>query len=66
MLKTKINTSNKNKSIKLSREAKKDLIENYSKELKEYYSEKYNIPLDKISQKVATLRFQNKKKELKK
>lgn len=51
-----------NKRIKLSKEARKDLIDNYTSSKKEYYSDRYRIPLDKISQKVASLRFQDKKR----
>ena len=50
------------KVLRLSAEQKDDLINNYCASRKEYYAKKYNIPVDKIAQKVASLKFQRKKK----
>lgn len=50
------------KVLRLSTEQKDDLINNYCASRKEYYAKKYDIPVDKIAQKVASLKFQRKKK----
>lgn len=47
----------------LTEKEKEDLINNYCSEKKQYYSDKYGIPIEKISQKVASLRFQQKRKK---
>lgn len=66
---TEINNLNCNDEIPkkptrliLTEKQKEDLIENYSSLRKEYYAKKYNIPVDKIAQKVSSLRFQQRRK----
>lgn len=46
---------------RLTDEEKLDLINNYTNTKKLYYANKYNIPIDKIGQKVASLRCRYKK-----
>ena len=54
---TKITLNNR----RLTDEEKLDLINNYTNAKKLYYANKYNIPIDKIGQKVASLRCRYKK-----
>lgn len=49
------------KNKRLTDEEKLDLINNYTNAKKLYYANKYNIPIDKIGQKVASLRCRYKK-----
>lgn len=46
---------------RLTDEEKLDLINNYTNTKKLYYANKYGIPIDKIGQKVASLRCRHKK-----
>lgn len=56
------NVKRTSEKIYLSESEKMDLIQNYSNNKKEYYSQKYGIPLEKIAQKVSSLKSQYKKK----
>lgn len=55
------NTKVTRTSNRLTDEEKLDLINNYTNNKKLYYADKYNVPVDKIGQKVASLRCRYKK-----